>query len=50
MEKEVSRLKLENEVLAKDNKALKEKMNKQKFDAGNDDLMKMIKSKIKIQM
>ena len=43
MEKEVSRLKLENEVLAKDNKALKEKMNKQKFDTGNDDLMKMIK-------
>ena len=43
MEKEVSRLKLENESLFKDNKALKEKINKQKFDPVNDDLMKMIK-------
>ena len=43
MEKEVSRLKLENDVLTKDNKALKEKIKKQKFDTGNDDLMKMIK-------
>ena len=43
MEKEVSRLKLENESLFKDNKALKEKINKQKFDPGNDDLMKLIK-------
>ena len=43
MEKEVSRLKLENESLFKDNKALKEKINKQKFDPGNDDLMKMLK-------
>lgn len=43
MEKEVSRLKLENETLVKDNKVLKDKMSKQKFDTDNDDLMKMIK-------
>jgi hypothetical protein len=43
MEKEVSRLKLENESLFKDNKALKDKINKQKFDPANDDLMKMLK-------
>ena len=43
MEKEVSRLKLENEKLEKDNKNLKEKINKQKFDGENDNLMKMIK-------
>ena len=43
MEKEVSRLKIENEALVKGNKVLKEKINKQKFDTDNDDLMKMIK-------
>ena len=43
MEKEVSRLKLENDVLFKENKVLKDKMNKQKFNTANDDLMKMIK-------
>ena len=43
MEKEVSRLKLENEKLEKDNKDLKEKMNKKKYDSEKEDLMKMIK-------
>ena len=43
MEKEVSRLKIENDKLMKDNKDLKDNINKLKYNAENDDLMKLIK-------
>ena len=43
MEKEVSRLKIENDKLIKDNKDLKDNINKLKYNSENDDLMKLIK-------
>lgn len=43
MEKEVSRLKMENEKMQEDYKALKDKFNKQKFQNGADELMENIK-------
>ena len=43
MEKEVSRLNIENEKLAADYKALKEKMNKEKYEESADDLMNFVK-------
>ena len=43
MEKEVSRLKIENDKLIKDNKELKDNINKLKYNSENDDLMKLIK-------
>jgi hypothetical protein len=44
MEKEVSRLKTENEKLVEDFKLLKEKMKKQKYEEGADELMNLIKN------
>ena len=43
MEKEVSRLNSENEKLTNDYKALKEKINRQKYEENADDLMNSIK-------
>lgn len=43
MEKEVGRLKMENEKLTQDYKILKDKFNKQKFESGADELMENIK-------
>ena len=44
MEKEVSRLKIENEKLIEDLKLLKEKMKKQRYEEGADELMNLIKN------
>jgi len=44
MEKEVTRLKSENEKLIEDFKLLKEKMKKQKYEEGADELMNLIKN------
>lgn len=43
MEQEVGKLKMENEKLRQDYKALKDKFNKQKFGSGADELMENIK-------
>ena len=43
MEKEVSRLNMENEKLVADYKALKEKMNKEKYEESADELMNFVK-------
>ena len=43
MEKEIIRLKMENEKLSKDYKALKDKVNKQQYDIDADNLMNSIK-------
>lgn len=43
--KNVSRLKIENDKLIKDNKDLKDNINKLKFNSENDDLMKLVKKK-----
>ena len=43
MEKEISRLKEENEKLQSDYKSLKEKINKQKYEESADDLMSSVK-------